>query len=439
MFGRQPGSSGTRAVATAAPAGNAPTQSNTDYLLRPAEWERLSDADRTALLAGYPALAAANGATAAADTRGESALQDWVAALIAPRFQRDLALGIRHWLTSAPTDAHLFVGGDIATGRTSLVASLVRQAASSLPQPSEYCYVPNPGDLSSPMILALPKGTGAAFSQALGVALVGLAKQWKSGGGSQLVAQQLGPIESSAPGGAGAYLGRLHAALDAASGDDAPLDADSIPVAHVTPPPDDAPGAPVVVTTPRTEQTDALLRANGGVLVINVDNADMGSLITALRSRSLALKDGWPPVPLTVRVVLVGGSGAYDQMWSEEVAQVFRYEAWGTSYTEWTREAEATYAALANGVTARYGLPPFDPSGVARLVEEGARRTDSLNRSRLITDLRLLHDLAYESALAAKARGAAATTGRRGGDRAAATPPAAPGARPHGARGDSLG
>lgn len=421
MFGRQSGadgaigSSGSRGVATqtqARPEGGAATQKNADHLLRPAEWERLTDADRTALLSRYSAVPATSTADAgAADARGDRALQEWVAAVVAPQFQRDLALGIQHWLQSAPDDAHLYVGGDIATGRTSLVASLARQAMANRAQPSEYCYVPDPDDLTSPILLALPKGTSAAFGQALGSALSTIAKQWKAGVGSQLVAQQLGPLESAVPDSARAYVGRLHAALDAYTGDDAPFDADSIPVAHVTPAPDDAPGAPVVVTTARTDQTDALLRANGGVLVINVDNADVGALLTILRSRSLALKDGWPSVPLAVRVVMVGGEGAYENLWSDEVAQVFRYEAWGTSFTEWSREGEAAYAALANGVATRYGLPPFDPSGVARLVEEGARRTDSLSRSRLITDLRLLHDLAYESALAAKARGGAATSG----------------------------
>lgn len=414
-MGRQQGSDGakgTSATKGAAQASNPAAPAKTDPLLRPADWDRLSDGERTQLAAQYPALtASAAGLVNPADSRGDPVVQEWVGALVAPWFQRDLATAIRHWLESAPADAHLFVGGDIATGRTSLVASLARAAMAKQPKPPEFCYVPDPDALDHAMVLALPQGTSATFGRALGSLLGAMVEQWKSGTGSQVVAQPLAALEAAAPPEARAYLGRLHAALDAFSGDSAPFDADSIPVAHVTPTPDDAPGAPVVVATARTDQTDALLRANGGVLVINVDTIDAGTLVTALRTRSLALKEGWPSLPLTVRVALVGGEGAYEQLWSEEVAQVFRYEAWGTSFTEWTREAEATYAALADGVAARYSLPHFDPSGVARLVEEGSRRTDSLNRSRLDTDLRLLHDLAYEAALTAQTRGAPQTTG----------------------------
>jgi hypothetical protein len=425
------GSSGARAGTAQAPGAGAQTQAAAEYLLRPAGWERLTDDERAALLRGFPALttaapAANEDAAVAMAPRSETPLQEWLAALVAPQFQRDLATGVRHWLESAPGDAHLFVGGDIATGRTSLVASLSRQAMAKRQQPPEYCYVPDPDHLGdSPIVLPLPKGTGAAFSQALGAALAKVAQQWQRSGGNgssngsggdgdtQLPAQVLGPLEATSPAEARAYLARLRAALQAApTGDDAPFEADSVPVLHVTPTPDDAlSGAPVVVMTPRMEQADALLRANGGVLVVNVDNAEMDALLSALRSRALVVKDGWPPVPLTTRVALVGGEGAYEQLWSGEVAQVFRYEAWGSDFTAWTREAEAVYAAFAAGVAARYGLPPFDPTGVARLVEEGARRTDSLSRARLTTDLRLLHDLAYEAALAAQARGSAATTG----------------------------
>jgi predicted ATP-dependent protease len=264
------------------------------------------------------------------------------------------------------------------------------------------------------MVLALPHGTGAAFAEALGTLLAALVTEWKRASSSQLVTQ-FGALAATAPvqttADAQTYLVRLKSALQAAldaapgDGDDAPFDADSVPVLHVSLPSDEAAGAPVVVATAGTDQAEALLRANGGVLIIHAGSVDIGALIKALRSRSLAVKDDLPPLPLSTRVVVVGGARAYDNMWSEEFAQVFRYEAWGTDFTAWTREAEATYAAFAIGVAARYGLPLFDPSGVARLVEEGARRTSSLQRSRLTTNLQLLHDLAYESGRIAQTRG----------------------------------
>ncbi len=52
----------------------------------------------------------------------------------------------------------------------------------------------------------------------------------------------------------------------------------------------------------------------------------------------------------------------------------------------------------------RYSLPPLDPSGVARLVEEGARRVLDRQRTRVTADLVTLHDLAVEAGRLALAR-----------------------------------
>jgi predicted ATP-dependent protease len=93
------------------------------------------------------------------------------------------------------------------------------------------------------------------------------------------------------------------------------------------------------------------------------------------------------------------------------MARVFRREVWCNDAVPWTREVEAAFAALANGVERRYDLPAFDPGAVARLIEEGARRSGGLNRSRLSTDLMLLHDLAVEAGELARSRGGASVIG----------------------------
>ena len=242
----------------------------------------------------------------------------------------------------------------------------------------------------------------------------------------QAIAKAFDDLASSAPDSTRDYLTRLRAAFETLSGVDKPLpfDSDDPPVAHVTPSADDLPGAasgmgaPVVVASlAQTELTDALLRANGGILVLQaaelLDASTWGSLATALRARGLSLKSGWPLLPLNVRVVLVGTNGAYGALMqnTEDFARLFRYEVWCNWDVAWTRETESAYAALADGVAVRYGLPRFDPTGVGRLVEEAARRSDGLNRTRLSTNLLLLHDLAIEAARAAKARGAALTSG----------------------------
>jgi predicted ATP-dependent protease len=177
--------------------------------------------------------------------------------------------------------------------------------------------------------------------------------------------------------------------------------------------------APVIVgTLIRDKLDDLLMRANGGVLILPATDVLIAdgawpSLATSLATRGLSVKASWPPLPLTTRVALIGDGGAYNALTNApgEFARLFRYEAWCNDAADWTPQAEATYAAFAAGVASRYALPVYDPSGAARLIAEGARRAGGLNRSRLSTDLLMLHDLAREAGRAAQARGAAATGG----------------------------
>jgi predicted ATP-dependent protease len=190
--------------------------------------------------------------------------------------------------------------------------------------------------------------------------------------------------------------------------DDA-LDADGAPLTS---------GAPVVsASLAQADLTDVLMRANGGVLVLQAadvaDASTWGTLAGALRLGQLTLKAGFPPLPLNVRVVLVGSGDVYNALdsSSEDFGRLFRYEAWCNYDAVWTREVEAAYATLADGVANRHRLPKLDASGVARLIEECARRTDGLNRSRLTTSLLVPHDIAVEAGRLAQSKGLPATTG----------------------------
>jgi hypothetical protein len=466
---------------------------NPDELLRRAEWERLAEADRAALLQPFQGrdVPRFGDVASEASSHADLRLQDWVAHLISMSFQPQMAAYVRAWLSDGSPDGHLYVGGFGGQGRTSLVASLARQAMARAPIPVEYCYVPDLAALDKPMVLAVPDDTGADFTNALRTGLRLLLANWggdsdssdsDSSGDSNssdssgddanadansavatdgstpasqpdsqassqpnsqpteadpaALAQQRGIlvdkildiVASVAPSdSARAYAGKLKLALQklASNGDDLPFSADEIPAAHVTPTPDALPGAPdgtgapvVVAALGQTELSDALLRANGGVLILaasdTLDSNTWNTLSTALRNRSLLLKQGWPAIPFSAHVVMIGSNSSYAALVNntEDFGRTFRYEIWCNYDTEWRREAEATYAALANGVSGRHGLPQFDPSGVARLVEEGARRVDGLQRSRLSTDLLLLHDLALQAGRVAKARNAPATSGQ---------------------------
>ena len=490
-------------VTSPAPAGSVPAPQslrNPDDLLRRAEWERLADADRAALLRPFQGRPVPQYGDVAseASTHADLRLQDWVAQLVAVSFQPQMATYVRAWLSDGSPDGHLYVGGFGGQGRTSLVASLARQVMAHAPIPVEYCYVPDLAALDKPMPLAVPDDTGANFIDALRTGLRLLLANWggdsdsdsdtsnsdtsdtndSDTGGSDTggsdgsatsdasangatasapasqpdsppasaaadaepdpaaLAQQRGIlvdkildiVASVAPSdSAREYAGKLKVALQklASDGADLPFSADEMPAAHVTPTPDALPGAPdgkgapvVVASLGQSDLSDAMLRANGGVLILaasdTLDSNTWNTLSTALRNRSLVLKQGWPAIPFSAHVVMIGSNSSYMALVNnaEDFSRIFRYEIWCNYDTEWRREAEATYAALANGVSGRHNLPPFDPSGVARLVEEGARRVDGLQRSRLSTDLLLLHDLALQAGRVAKARNAPATSGQ---------------------------
>ena len=413
--------------------------STIDELRRRADWERLSDSDRAALRNVFPPFPASAGAGS------DAAIQRWVAALVTPDFQAESAQLIRAWLDEAAPDAHLYVGGGTGLGRRSLAASLARQAMAQRSAPPDFCYVPEPSAMGRGYLLALPTGTGDAFAKAIDKTLQTITAAWDRAGDNasadssapasqdspptraQLVAQTFAPLEQPAFAGVSAYVGRLRAAFDAltTTGADLPTSYDTMPTWLVRAPSSDAEspdsqssGAPVVMgTLLRDKLDDLLIRANGGVLILPASDllAVEGSWLAlnfALTSRTLQVKTSWPPLPLTVRVILVGDSSAYNGLTNAfgDFNRLFRYETWCHSAVAWNPRTEAACAALADGVAQRFGLPTFDPSGVARLVEEAARRGDGLNRSYLSADLVLLSDVALEAARAARGR-AAATTG----------------------------
>ncbi|HET9109397.1 MAG TPA: AAA family ATPase [Ktedonobacterales bacterium] len=426
--------------------------STVDELRRHADWERLTDAERSALRSDFaplPASAATGEALAAMDVN--TTIQQWVASLVAPNFQAEAAQVIHSWLSDASPDAHLYIGGAAGQGRHSLAATLARQALAQQPPLPDYCYVPEPGAMDRALLLAIDNGTGVAFTKAIDTALRQLTSGWSGDSDNdsddanasasapaaalaaasltraQLIAHVFAPLQASTFASARAYVDRLRAAFDALVSDpaDLPVTYNDMPtwlvsaasggVANTS----KATSAPVVLgTLVRDKLDDLLIRANGGVLILSasdllaVDGAWL-SLSVALNSRTLQMKPSWPPLPLTARVVLIGDNDAYNALANAagDFTRIFRYETWCNTSATWNQRGEASYAAIADGAAQAYSLPAFDPSAVARLVEEGARRVGGLNRSYLITDLLLLRDLAMEAGRAARARGGATTTG----------------------------
>ncbi|HEX6799314.1 MAG TPA: AAA family ATPase [Ktedonobacterales bacterium] len=469
MFRRQ---NNTTATATGTGATSSAPQgalAGPGALLRRADWERLDVAARDQLLAPYQApTLPAEGGGGSPDRSTDVPTQTWVARLVATGFQPEVAAIVGDWLAIAPPDGHLYVGGGPGYGRTSLVAGLAREAMRTRPAPPDLCYVPGGSALDQAELVPLPHGQGAPFMEALFGGLSRICQGWSpenSGDGSasngntsdghdgnagngsapapapmpaaqaapapdraQLVAASLGAVEQGAPAEAQPYLRRLRDIFGVliASGDTPALcKGGDVPAGLIVS--DDAlddqgkpleSGAPVVVVPiAQMALPEALRRANGGVLVLqaaDVVGDTWAALVSVLRSGQLPHKeDGWPPIPIAVRVVLVGSGDAYQALDNagDDFARLFRYEAWCPTDLRWTPQAEAAYATLARGAATRHKLPDFAPSGVARLVEEGARRSQGLNRGRLTANLLTLHDIAVEAGRGALARGAANTEG----------------------------
>jgi hypothetical protein len=401
--------------------------SSIDDLFRHAEWDRLPDETRAALLSPYQALDVTKGG--AADGRAaQNAQQDWVADLTSRCFQQEIADVMRTWLALETADAHLFVGGGAGLGRRSQVTALARSIMAHKPAPPDYCYVPDPDALGRPLLLAVPARSGEQFLQSLARALFTLARAFSD---DDVPTERHGDLVnaafdtlSAAPAEAQAYLARLRAAILAkdelppVGGDDMPI---GLAASRITDAASDgtSSGAPVVaISLLQSDLNKGLMRANGGLLVLPamdllVVNGAWQTLFAALTAREVPYQDGWPPLPLNVRVVLVGQGAAYAGLKESSGAfyRLFRYEVWNNPRIHWSNESEATYAALADGVARRYDLPPVDASCVARLVEEGARRVDNLNRTHLSTDLVLLHDMVAEAGRVARGRSASVTTG----------------------------
>jgi hypothetical protein len=447
-----------------------------EEMLRPAQWDGLPATEQSRLLAPYGTLAAraTRDRPYLIDHVTDTQTQDWVARLIAPQFQKEAASTIRTWLADASPNAHFLVLGRPGYGRTSLVTSLARQAMAGRPPRPDFCSVPDPDALGRPKVLQLAPGAAQTFARALQAALEhtcenwGLTPQsgaladtlrsWRRDRGedgeseasadsqdtptAEQVASFLEPVKRVAPeeGEARDYLQQLQAALErlATAGEVPEFCEVEVPVRRVgvggcrdSRTGGDQDGAPVVVFSRMREggMLDALKCANGGILVVPsgelVDEGGRPSgdaLALQIVLSTGALPDnprdaGSPSVPHAVRVALIvtGDSAQALSQASDDFFRYFRYQAWFDGLADWTPDAEAVYAALGDGVARRYDLPRLDPTGVARLVEEGARRTGNgagyLARFKLTTNLLALHDLAVEAGNASRGRGAAETIG----------------------------
>ncbi len=141
----------------------------------------------------------------------------------------------------------------------------------------------------------------------------------------------------------------------------------------------------------------ALHRANGGYLLLRArqllaDGRAWPALKRALLDGQLRIEDDYPalavtspnpePIPLDVKVVLIGSPGLYAHLYhsDEELVELFKVRADLTADMERTPETEQLYARLIHTHCTEEGLRPLERTAVARVVEAGSRLADHQQR-----------------------------------------------------------
>jgi len=167
----------------------------------------------------------------------------------------------------------------------------------------------------------------------------------------------------------------------------------------------------------------SLHRANGGYIVINVLDLlrnlfSYDALKRAIRNREIKIEDVWEQyrlvsttglkpeaIPLDVKVILVGSPYLYYMMYGldEEYRELFKVKADFDSRMERTNEHIQKYALFVATLCKQESLPPFDRSGVTKIVEFGSRLSE--HQEKLSSRFSDIADLIRESAHWAKVAG----------------------------------
>jgi lon-related putative ATP-dependent protease len=139
-------------------------------------------------------------------------------------------------------------------------------------------------------------------------------------------------------------------------------------------------------------QAGALLRANGGYLIMEVDALLMNPVVwealkRALQTKQLYIEDmasemGYgvtslrpEPIPLDVKVILLGSYGIFEMLQNHDSKfdKIFKVRADFDFETDRTDEAVQLYARFIARACVEENLLPFTPQGVAAMVEYGQR------------------------------------------------------------------
>ncbi|MCA8948067.1 MAG: AAA family ATPase [Planctomycetes bacterium] len=176
---------------------------------------------------------------------------------------------------------------------------------------------------------------------------------------------------------------------------------------------------------PQDVHPGALVRADGGYLVLRCidvlgEPGVWPQLKRTLQTGRLEIRDADPagggpssglqpePIPLDVKVVLIGEPGVYEQLATEDqqFPQTFKIHAEFDATIPVNRRNLTRYADYLHWLAGRESLRPFGGEAMAAVAEYGARAAG--RRDRLITRYSELGDLAREASHLAELAAAAA-------------------------------
>lgn len=160
----------------------------------------------------------------------------------------------------------------------------------------------------------------------------------------------------------------------------------------------------------------SLLRANGGYLVVDarailrqplayealkrslrhqqVKIEELGAQLSMIATTSLSPE----AIPLAVKVILIGDPYTYYLLYAydDEFQKLFKVRADFASQMDWTAENMVKVARYIRTRCAEEGLPPFDASGVAKVIEYSGRLVE--DQRKLTTRFAHVADIVREAA-----------------------------------------
>jgi len=174
-----------------------------------------------------------------------------------------------------------------------------------------------------------------------------------------------------------------------------------------------------VVTNFTRIKSGSFLRAHGGYLIFSLEDAITEPAVwkvlkRTLRSGRIEMETYEPfalfsasglrpePVKVNTKVIVVGSAFLYHLLytWDDEFHEMFKIRADFNPVMQRDQSHQLAYAHWVGNLCTEEGLPHFNPSGIERLIEYGARQAG--DRDKVLASYATIADLVREAAFWAR-------------------------------------